>query len=112
MVSQDGGVPFVSKSWDGNTSDIQVFQERARGLMTALQKAPRPRYLIADARLYHEANAPNLQALGFMTRMPNTIGVVAQVIMQALPWESWHWKHGHLGLQGPIAALRAGLLPH
>jgi DNA-binding CsgD family transcriptional regulator len=29
-----------------------------------------------------------------------------------LPWESWRWKHGHLGLQGPIAALRAGLLPH
>jgi transposase len=22
MVSQDGGVPFVSKSWDGNTSDV------------------------------------------------------------------------------------------
>src|SRR3989442_15865119 len=29
MVSQDGGVPFVSKSWDGNTSDTQIFQERA-----------------------------------------------------------------------------------
>jgi transposase len=40
MMSQDGGVPFVSKSWDGNTSDIQVFQERAQGVMTALQKAP------------------------------------------------------------------------
>jgi transposase len=25
MVSHDGGVPFVSTSWDGNTSDIQVF---------------------------------------------------------------------------------------
>jgi transposase len=25
MVSQDGGVPCVSKSWDGHTSDIQVF---------------------------------------------------------------------------------------
>ncbi len=29
MVSQDGGVPFVSKSWDGNTSDTQVFHKRA-----------------------------------------------------------------------------------
>jgi transposase len=29
MVAQDGGVPFVSKSWDGNTSDTQVFQKRA-----------------------------------------------------------------------------------
>jgi hypothetical protein len=25
MVSQDGGVPLLSKSWDGNTSDIEVF---------------------------------------------------------------------------------------
>jgi len=27
MVSQDGGVPLLSKSWDGNTSDIEVFQK-------------------------------------------------------------------------------------
>ena len=100
MVSQDGGVPFVSKSWDGNTSDIQVFQERARGLMTALQNAPSPRYLIADAKLSHEANAPNLQALGFMTRIPHTIGVVSQVIMQALTWESWHWLDETTRYQG------------
>jgi transposase len=30
MVSQDGGVPFVSKSWDGNTSDTQIFQNAPR----------------------------------------------------------------------------------
>jgi transposase len=29
MVSQDGCIPFVSKSWDGNTSDIEIFQARA-----------------------------------------------------------------------------------
>ena len=42
MVSQDGGVPFVSKSWDGNTSDTQIFQERAQALMTTLQHSPTP----------------------------------------------------------------------
>src|SRR5438477_6467068 len=51
MVSQDGGVPFVSKSWDGNTSDTQIFQERAQALMTAVKHAPGPRYLIADSKL-------------------------------------------------------------
>jgi transposase len=25
MVSHDGGVPFVSKSWDGHTSDSEIF---------------------------------------------------------------------------------------
>jgi transposase len=29
LVSQDGGVPLVSHSWDGNASDTQIFQERA-----------------------------------------------------------------------------------
>src|SRR6266853_6879620 len=33
MVSQDGGVPLVSKSWDGNASDSKVFQERAEALL-------------------------------------------------------------------------------
>src|SRR5712692_4397136 len=26
MVAQDGGVPLMSKSWDGNASDSQIFQ--------------------------------------------------------------------------------------
>jgi transposase len=74
MVSQDGGVPLVSKSWDGNTSDIAVFQERAQAFMAAFQNASSPRYLIADSKLYHEDKAPNLQKLGFITRIPNTLG--------------------------------------
>ena len=90
MVSQDGGVPFVSKSWDGNTSDIAVFQERAQALMAAFRNAPSPRYLIADSKLYHADNAPHLQKLGFITRIPNTIGAVSQVIAQALTWDTWH----------------------
>jgi transposase len=84
MVSQDGGVPFVSKSWDGNTSDIQIFQERAQALMHAFTNSPSPRYLVADAKLSHEDNASSLQRIGFITRIPNTLGVVSQVIMQAL----------------------------
>jgi transposase len=43
MVSQDGGIPFGSKSWDGHTSAIKVFQERAQALLAALQNAPSPR---------------------------------------------------------------------
>jgi transposase len=89
MVSQDGGVPCVSISWDGNTSDTQIFQERAQALMTAVQHAPGPQYLIADSKLYHEAHAANLHKLGFIPRIPHTIGVVSQVITQALRWDTW-----------------------
>ena len=90
MVSQDGGVPFLSKSWDGNTADTQIFQERAQALMTAFKNAPSPRYLIADSKLYHDDNAANLEHLGFITRIPNTIGSVSQVIRQALTADTWH----------------------
>jgi transposase len=89
MVSQDGGIPFVSKSWDGNTSDIQIFQERAQALMSAFKNTPNPRYLVADAKLYHEDNASSLKRIGFITRIPNTLGVVSQVIRQALVWDTW-----------------------
>src|SRR5713101_663928 len=89
MVSQDGGVPFVSKSWDGNVSDTQIFQERAEALLATFQRSPTPRYLVADSKLYHEDNAANLRAMGFITRIPNTLNVVSQVITQALRWDTW-----------------------
>src|SRR4029450_1960754 len=89
MVSQDGGVPLMSKSWDGNTSDIEVFQERAQALMATFQGSPSPRYVVADSKLYHEDNAANLQSLWFITRIPNTLKVVGQVIRQALEMETW-----------------------
>jgi transposase len=89
MVSQDGGVPFVSKSWDGNTSDTQIFQERAAALVATFQRSPTPRYLVADSKLYTEDNATNLQSLGFITRIPQTIKLVSQVITQALREDMW-----------------------
>jgi len=89
MVSPDGGVPFVRQSWDGHTSDSQMFQERAQALMQAFTHTPSPRYLVADAQLYHEDNASSLQSIGFITRSPNTLGVVSQVIMPALGGDTW-----------------------
>ncbi|MCI0424001.1 MAG: IS1634 family transposase, partial [Acidobacteria bacterium] len=89
LGSQDGGIPFVSKSWDGNTSDTQVFQKRAAALMRTFKDTPSPRYLVADAKLYCEDNAAHLAQFGFITRIPATLKVVAQVIGQALQWDTW-----------------------
>jgi transposase len=93
MVSQDGGVPLVSKSWDGNASDTQIFQERAQALMTAFARSPTPRYLVADAKLYTEDTAATLTKLGFITRIPGTLKLVSQVISQALQRDIWHELH-------------------
>src|SRR5439155_24373647 len=89
MVSQDGGGPLVSKSWDGNTSDTVMFQERAAALLATFQRSPTPRYVVADAKLYNEDNAAHLLTLGFITRIPNTLNLVSQVSTQALRWDTW-----------------------
>src|SRR5262252_3498583 len=108
MVSQDGGVPFVSKSWDGNTSDTQVFQQRAEALMCAFKDTPTPRYLVADAKLSCEDNAVHLAKLGFITRIPATIKLVAQVIGQALQGDTWQPFDDHTRYQ-PLALCHYGM---
>ncbi len=89
MVSQDGGVPLVSQNWDGNASDSQIFQDRAHALLSTFKQSPTPRYLIADSKLYSEANATHLKPLGFITRIPGTLKLVSQVIRQALREDTW-----------------------
>jgi len=89
MVSQDGGVPLVSKTWDGNASDSQVFQERAKALLSTFAHSPTPRYLVADSKLYSAENATPLAKLGFITRIPGTLKLVSQVIGQALREDTW-----------------------
>ena len=90
MVSQDGGVPLVSKSWDGHASDTQIFQERAQALLTAFAHSPTPRYLVAEAKLYTEDNAATLAKLGCITRIPGPLKLVWQVISPVLQWDTWH----------------------
>lgn len=89
MVSQDGGVPLASKNWDGNASDSQIFQERAQALLSTFKDSPTPRYLIADSKLYSQDNATPLKPLGFITRIPDTLKIVSQVIRQALRYDTW-----------------------
>jgi transposase len=89
LVSQDGGVPVVRKSWEGHAADTQMFQERAGALLQTLQKSPQPGSLVADATLYHEENAPTLATLGCITRMPGTLTRVSQVLRPALTGDRW-----------------------
>ena len=89
MVSQDGGVPFLSKSWDGNASDNAIFKERSAALLHEFAASSGPRYLIADSKVYTKKNAPNLACLPFITRIPGSLNDVDQVIGQALASHEW-----------------------
>jgi hypothetical protein len=45
--------------------------------------------VVADSKLYNEDNAAHLRALGFITRIPQTLHLGSQVITQALRWDTW-----------------------
>jgi len=89
LVSQDGGVPLMMKSWDGNASDNKIFTERSTMLIKHFQQSSMPRYLIADSKLYSEENAANLNQLGFITRIPGTIKEEQQSIVTAIAKNEW-----------------------
>jgi transposase len=107
MVSQDGGLPCVSKSWDGNTSDTQGFPQRAEALRRAFKDTPTPRSLVAEAKLSCEDNAVHLAQLGFIPRLPAPLKVVSQVIGQALQGDTWQPFDDHTRDQ-PLALCHYG----
>ena len=84
MVTQDGGIPLIGKSLDGNASDNTVFKERSEKLIEQFKDADTIRYLIGDSKLYTEKNAVNLKELKFITRIPNRLNIVGETIDQAL----------------------------
>jgi transposase len=89
MVSQDGGVPLVSKTWDGHAADSQMFPDRAQALRSTFAQSPTPRSLIADRKLSNQAHAAQLTSLGFIPRIPDPLTLVAQGLRQALREDTW-----------------------
>ncbi len=89
LVSQDGGVPLMMKSWSGNSSDNAIFKERSKRLISNFKKSESLRYLIADSKLYNSKNATNLQQLNFVTRIPGSIKEVNSLILDCFKKNKW-----------------------
>lgn len=92
MCSHDGGVPVISKSWNGNASDTKIFRERAKALVDNFKAAEGPHYLIADSKLYDaETIEEGLGLIPFITRIPSTNKLENSIIDLALqkPFKEW-----------------------
>lgn len=87
MVSQDGGIPFISKSWSGNTSDNEIFESRAKELLKSALSGES--FTVADSKIYSKDNADNLKYLKFITRIPSTIKEENNVIEKAIKSNKW-----------------------
>lgn len=99
VVSQDGGIPFVSKGWSGNSSDNKIFNERLKELIKNFENSETPRYLIADSKLYTQENAINLANLSFITRIPGVLNIEQELIDKALTNNNWRKKDENLKYQ-------------
>lgn len=89
IVSQDGGVPLACKNWDGNSADTAIFKARSKALVSEFKKSEAPKYLVADCKLYHKANAEFLSQVKFLTLIPSTIALEKELITKAIADEQW-----------------------
>jgi transposase len=89
LVSQDGGVPIMMKSWDGNANDNKIFLEMSKELIDKFKDIEVPRYLIADSKLYTAENAENLNKLNFITRIPRSNKEETLQIVKAFATNDW-----------------------
>jgi transposase len=89
LVTQDGGIPLISKTWSGNANDSTIFKERASKLITQFGNTEFLDVLIADSKLYSESNAVNLSNINFITRIPNSIKECVAHIDLALQDSEW-----------------------
>jgi len=99
------GDSLCESSWDGNAADTEIVQS-GRRRDRDLSELTHARYLVADSKLYNEANAANLRALGLITRIPHTLKLVSQVITQALRWDTCSNWMTHALSTGGVTPLR------
>ncbi|MCP4325345.1 MAG: IS1634 family transposase, partial [Alteromonadales bacterium] len=89
IVSQDGGIPLACKNWDGNSADTAIFKARSKALVSEFEKSTTPKYLVADCKLYHKANAEFLSQVKFLTLIPSTIALEKELITTAIAEQQW-----------------------
>ncbi len=89
VTSQDGGIPLMMKSFDGNANDSTIFKERCEMLLSSFRNADFPNFIVGDSKLYHEGNSSYLKQLKFITRIPGTYSAEKEAILEALSRQQW-----------------------
>lgn len=97
LVSEDSGIPLQFKCFSGNANDSEIFHQRLKALAENLQ--PGIRGLVLDSKGYNQRNAPYLDKLGFITRVPGTLAAHDDWVKHAVVLGEWqalddsnHWQ--------------------
>ncbi len=80
MSSQDGDVPLLAKTVEGNTSDKKLFRERLKELQNQIQEGENT-YFVADSALYTGETIKEISSLmKWLTRVPSNLSEAKQML--------------------------------
>ena len=88
MVTEDGGIPFVTQVFSGNKSDNVIFRERVKIMRKEFAKSTN-RCLVADSKLLTKKSAYFLKSIYFVTRIAGPTNAEKNAIIKALKTNSW-----------------------
>lgn len=87
VTSNDGGIPFITKTLSGNVSDVTTLRERVTAVMNDFSKST-SRCFVADCKLYVENTADILNKINFITRAPSSLNLVKEYIQKSIDSDS------------------------
>ena len=87
MSSQDGDVPLLAKTVEGNSSDKTLFREQLKELQKQIREGE-DTYFIADSALYTQKTITSIsESMKWITRVPESLSEAKQVVQYAEPLE-------------------------
>jgi transposase len=85
ICENQAGIPLLMKPLSGNSADKTDFRETIKAHIGQLQQDVGLRYLVADSALYCQATLQEIQDIFWISRPPETITLVKDMIQQAAP---------------------------
>lgn len=86
ITSQASALPLWLEVLDGNSSDKESFPQTIKSYCRQLQGEPPP-WFVMDSAAYSQENLAQWQKIGWVTRVPETVGA-AKAILQAVEREA------------------------
>jgi transposase len=85
ICENQAGIPLLMKPLSGNSADKTDFRETIKAHIGQLQQDAGLRYLVADSALYCQATLQEMKDILWVSRVPETVTLVKDMIQQAAP---------------------------
>jgi transposase len=85
ICENQAGIPLLMKPLSGNSADKTDFRETIKAHIGQLQQDVGLRYLVADSALYCQATLQEMKDILWVSRVPETVTLVKDMIQQAAP---------------------------